>query len=644
MASLTPLQLIAGAALSNNTGIAINSTLNNEIANYRSTDLIAPFASTLGNSQINTILGNLVPTLETLSATNCPALSDSTPAAYASALGVFLTGSAADGNSISGFTNIIKQFGNLYLGSGDDSVFAQVFTAADGYVTSTNQYILTADNSNSYLGSSFTSMNSLITGDLDQVNLAFSSFGNDLKNLGLAIGLENLDQLGSPLALFQQILNVAGLTPRLAAELDRLAIDSGDILTPPDELSQRLRLEKNLYQVFSTISGRDLGEILQLLGTTTANIQVLSDLLNPVKIFPNSFFSLTVRTVDGLRGIYLDTGGSVNFKLLSSLPDYVIAEYRRLSQAIPQDQALANQCLRVALQQIKNIFNLSLPVLAESYLNLVTTRNLPLINALTEPVPQSVIDFYSSAFATGSGPQGTLVLTDLLGAAVGVDYIDRIQNTVAVLDSLVSESNFANLIVVYQRMNTTIAGGYGDAVLGPITIPAGPAAGTYTAVGNLTAAGNAFGNALIPNAQTFITSVVTNNATAVATLNTNWVSMAEKLVSENNNLANAAVVIDELIPNQRTAILGFVQNLPTYGLDTSVNGTAEFLEKIADTDTIGGQAIVGALRQGRNVAVLDTAGIGINIEIPSTLQQPPPQVSTDRAEYTESEAANLVIR
>lgn len=644
MASLTPLQLIAGAALSNNTGIAINSTLTTKIVDYRSTNLIDPFASTLGNAQINTILGNLVSTLETLSATNCPALSDSTPAAAASALGVFLTGSAAAGNSISGFTSIIKQFGNLYLGNGDDSVFAQVFTAADGYVTTTNQYILTADNSSNYLGSSFTSMNSLITGDLGKVNLAFSSFGNDLKKLGSAIGLDNLDQLGSPLALFQQVLTVAGLTPRLATELNRLGIDSSDILTPTDKISQLLLLEKNLYQIFSAITGQDLVEILQLLGTTTPNIQSLGDLLNPVKIFPNSFFSLTVGTADGLRGIYLDTNGSVNFTLLHSLPKHVVAEYYRLSQSIPQDQALSNQCLRVSLQQIKNIFNLSLPALAESYINLVTTRNLPLIDALTEPVPQSVRDFYNSAFATGSGPQGTLVLTDLLGAAAGVDYTDRIQNTVTVFNLLESDSNFANLIVTYDRMNTTLSGGYGDAVSGPIVIPAGPAAGTYTAVGNLTAAGNAFGNALIPNAQTFIASVVTNNAAAVATINTNWASMAEKLVAENNNLANAAIVIDELIPNQRTSILGLIQNLPTYGLDTDTNGAAEFLEKVADTTTIGGQAIVGALRQGRNVAILDTAGIGTDIEIPATFQQPPPKATTVLAEYSESDAANLVIR
>jgi hypothetical protein len=50
----------------------------------------------------------------------------------------------------------------------------------------------------------------------------------------------------------------------------------------------------------------------------------MADLLNPVKLFPNSFSSLTVNTPDGLRGIYLDSQGTVNSKLNDELPSYVV--------------------------------------------------------------------------------------------------------------------------------------------------------------------------------------------------------------------------------------------------------------------------------------------------------------------------------
>jgi hypothetical protein len=645
MSTLGPLQLIAGAGLGNNTAIAVSADLTAAINDYKSTDLIAPLSATLLNSEAGNLLGGLLTTLETLSATNCPALSDSTPSASASAIGVILTGSAASGNSINGFTGIITDVGNLYLGNGDDSIFLQVFTAADGYITSTNQYILAANNSSNYLGSSFTNMNSLITGDLDQVTVAFSSFGADLTKLGSAINLESISKLGSPIALLQQLINVAGLTPRIITELENIAINQEDIGDPPVTTVELLRLERNLYAILRNITGNSLDEVLQILDVTTPGLTSAADLLNPVKIFPNSFFTLTVKTADGLRGIYLNQTGSVNVKLLDSLPSYVVRDYQRLSQAIPADQALANQCLRISLQQIKNIQALSLPQLAQSYSGLTTTKGLTDINSLTSPVPQDVLDYYSAGFATGTGPENTLVLGDLIGAVAGWGYTDPISNTVVALNSLSSDTDYSNLVVTYSRMNTTLSGGYGDANAGPITIPSGPGAGTYTATANVeTAAGNAFSNGLIPIAQTYIAGVISNNPTATSDLNDQWVGMAEKIISENNNLASASIDIGELIPNQRSVVLGFVQSLPEYGTDTNSDGTAAFLEQIADKTTQGGQAIVGALRQGQNTALLNSAGIGTNINIPTTFKQTPPQINTTASEYTESEAANSVIR
>jgi hypothetical protein len=650
VSTLSPLQLIAGAGLVGNTALAVSVDLTAAIVGYRSTALIAPFASAVTNPSTPSLLGDIYTNLLTLTATTCPALSDSTPAAAASTLGILLSNNASAGNSAAGFTSLIPAFGETYLGSGDNSIFVQVFTLAEGYITSTNNYILSANNSTTYYGSSFTSINSLITADLDQVNLAFDAFGTDLKNLGEAVDLGNLNNLGSPLALLQQISAVAGLTPRLLQELNILNVNPNVVFDPPALLAPLLLLEKVLYRTYQEITGNDLDEILMLLNVTTPGIVSLADLLNPVKMFPNSFYSLTVKTVNGLRGIYLDQSGSVNNKLLGSLPNYVLDTYQLLSQAIPPDQALANQCLRVSLQQIKNISDVSLPALAQSYLRLVTTKDLPLINALTTPVPQSVLDFYSNTFAVGTGPENTLILGDVIGAAAGVGYIDKIVNAVSILNSIVSDANIANLTVTYQRMNTTVSGGYGNAIGGPVTIPAGPGAGTYFAttdgMGNIitTAAYAAFGSGLIPNAQFFINSFVSADSDTANTLTSNWTSMANKLISENNNLKAASIVIADLIPGQRDVALGFAQNLPSYGTDTKENGTAQYLDQVANRSTLGGQAMVGALRQGRNVAVLDTAGIANNLEIPSTYQPLPQQANIAAAEYSESEAADLVIR
>jgi hypothetical protein len=280
-------------------------------------------------------------------------------------------------------------------------------------------------------------------------------------------------------------------------------------------------------------------------------------------------------------------------------------------------------------------------------------------------VPESVLDFYRTNYATGTGPEGTLLLSDLIGAAAGIGFTDKIVNTTATINSLASDSNIINLTATYQRMNILMnsLSNFGDPAGNTVTIPSGIAQGTYTATYETvtitpeppaepfevevlieTAGGNAFRTGLIPNAQSFINAFISADPATAAALTTNWVSMAEKLISEDTNLAAANIVIEELIPNQRTAILGFVQNLPESGRDTMVDGTAVYLEQVANKSTIGGQAIVGALRQGQNQAVLGAAGIGTDIVIPATLQQPAPEADTSIAEFSESEAANLVVR
>ena len=50
----------------------------------------------------------------------------------------------------------------------------------------------------------------------------------------------------------------------------------------------------------------------------------MADLLNPVKIFPLSFNTLTAPTNNGLRAIYIDQNGQVNTVLENTLPASVL--------------------------------------------------------------------------------------------------------------------------------------------------------------------------------------------------------------------------------------------------------------------------------------------------------------------------------
>lgn len=312
--------------------------------------------------------------------------------------------------------------------------------------------------------------------------------------------------------------------------------------------------------------------------------------------------------------------------------------YDRLSKIIPPDQALACKALQVSLEQIKNISNLSLEQLSSSYLGMETTKDLDSISALTEAVPASVAEFYSEQYATGTGPNGTLVLTDLLGAAVGIDYINQINNCITTINSMTTTGTLANLITIYTRMQNCVNGVYGNAITGPVVVPAGIGAGTYAS------ADEALSNALIGNAVVEIGNIANADTSNTAILNLAYNNMANKLFTENENQTLAAIDIANLTTNDRGPVMTFVQSLPTYGPDTEENGPVWFLESVANTSTLGGQAIIGCLREGRNIILLNSTGIGQDTAIPSTPSTVPPTANLIPSKYTEAESANLVVK
>lgn len=311
--------------------------------------------------------------------------------------------------------------------------------------------------------------------------------------------------------------------------------------------------------------------------------------------------------------------------------------YERLSKIIPADQALACKAMSVSLQQIKNISTLSSPQLAAAFVNTVTTKDLDQINALTTAVPANVAAYYTDYYATGTGTGNTLVLTDLLGAAVGVTYIDQLNNVVTTINSLNSLGALANLTTIYTRMENTVNSVYGNAVTGPVVIPAGYGAGTYAN------ADVALSNALISNAQVEISNIVSAYPTQTTSLNTEFNTMAQKIITESDNLTLATINISELTTTDRGPVMSFVESLPTYGLNKEQNGPVWFLEQVADITTLGGQAIVACLREGQNLAILNNVGIGVDTSIPSEPSSPNPVANLIPATYTESQAANLVV-
>lgn len=306
----------------------------------------------------------------------------------------------------------------------------------------------------------------------------------------------------------------------------------------------------------------------------------------------------------------------------------------RLQNIIPPDQALANKALATSLKQIGGITNLTVPQLSETVAHLQTTRDLPQITALTEAVPAAVANYYTSTLASGTGTNNNILITDILGIAGGYVVTPALIETLSILSTM----NTANLAGIYTVMDDVVTGVYGDPVTGPVTIPTGPYAGTYTD------AEDVFVNQLIPAAQAEIALLVSVYPTETNRLNVLWDAMADELVSEFGLQAQANLVFADLTANQKNSIYGFIYSLPSYGLDTKQGGITEFLESVCDLSTFTGQAITASLRQAQNQTALGNAGILVSDRIPAEPNPPPPPAELLPSEYTEAEAANLVIK
>ena len=621
---LTPLQLIAGASLLQNQGLVVSPELTQAIAAYSSTPLITAFLAARAQDS----------SLSTLAANSVPAFSNSVPSAYSS-LGTQMT-------------TVISAQANADFGAGDISKFVQALNLVLAYTESTNTFINSAVNSQTYLANTFTSTNDMITGDVTTINLATTTFGNDLQNLGISIDLNELDLLGTPLALIQRVISVTGNLPVLSLLLLVEGVSEDIVFNLADPtLSVVDSVQRLMYQAMTNVTGSDLDQILKTLRVTTSNIETMADLLNPVKTLPNSFQSLTVTTPVGTRAVYVNAAGAINTNLISELPAYVVASYDRLKQIIPDDQALANKALAMSLAQINGVSNINLPTFSETVANLETTKDLPLVTALQQAVPATVADYYTSTLAVGAGPNGDLRPVDIIGLAAGYQATDAFTRTVEIFATM----NLATLTSIYQRMNTSLSGGYGDTEAGPLTIPPGPAAGTYIGTVNPTpppaydpTAISLAMSALTSAALAEIASLQSTYPAQTTELNSLWTAMAQQVSTEDTLQALINLNYADLTANDRNSIYGFIYALPDYGTQTQEGGVAWFLENMADLSILGGQAIVASLREGRNGVALNSSGIFTNTKIPSDPIPPPAQAELIPSVYTETQAINLVVK
>ena len=632
MAVLSPLMSTAGAGLlpdpPANIGIALSvaNSLSQSVANYVSISTVSTFgnvvvaANAIRGAPGNATIANATfDSLLSLSTTNFPPINDVPPS------GNVITSLLLPG------LDTANTYANVYLvsdaftidttqmmGNGDLTRFCQVFQSAQGYVTQVN-YTLASVEQSKILNNTFNpatgGMNTISTGGVNQVNSNLVNFGVDISQLGFLINLANLNDLGLPGELLAQIGRISGgSVPVITEFLKAQGIPDpqiADLAQGSNTLTSSQELK--VYTAMRAVTGDVLAQSKLILGVTTAKIANMAQLLNPIATMPLSYSTLLCPTQNGLKNIYR-TDGSVNSDLIPVIDDPLLVEYtgintensyNELKKIIPPDQALANKAFARALGQIKNIEKTNLPALSVAVVQVETNNDLPLVANLTMPVPTEVGTFYSSDLGQGSGPNGTLYLTDVVGMPTGLNFTDNFNIVTRSLGNLATANTLSNLVSCYQNMEGVLDGDFGD---GPVTIPSGPGLGTYTDYDD------AFTSGLIPAATSLISNIATQSTAEVNQANQAWYNIVGNIQIQINNQTLAQIDYGNLSNVSRSDAISFASNLHEYGVDTTPGGPSNIIVALANTTTLSGQCTIGSLREGRNVKNLQEAGIRLDTQ------------------------------
>ena len=262
-----------------------------------------------------------------------------------------------------------------------------------------------------------------------------------------------------------------------------------------------------------------------------------------------------------------------------------------------------------------------------------TLKGLDLVANTTTPVPASVATYYNASLALGSGPNGTYLTTDFFGSTAGIPFNDDLTTVTSTISAQLTAGTLTTLNDIYSRMVSVVTSAYG--VPPTITIPAGSAAGVYATYDAAIAA-------LITAADAAIGTAIVTMGTATTTLNTAWTEMVQHSANEPVFQAKASINYATLTAGAQLPITAFIPALAGYGQDTQVGMSAQFLESIANTANQYGQAMVGALREGRNTAGLDAVNLKIDNGVPQQPTSVPPQATLSNSEYTPAQARALV--
>jgi len=504
--------------------------------------------------------------------------------------------------------------------------FTSSMQIASGYVSTYNTTLYSVARSNNFLQGVYSNMSDLISADVAGVNLATTAFGQDLITSGRAINLQKIALFGLPSILLQTIVTNNSLTPSLSLALLSSGLAENEItnIALGNATSINKEQEQKIYGSFLVIVGIDLEEILIPLNCKTRGLESLADLLNIKKLFPNSYTSMTVPVYNTIQGptnsktyYPIFDNQSVNGRLSTPTVKNQIGIINPIGAPIavpntngafqipepgfgafligilPDDIAISTGAFSVSMQQINSISGVDIEKFAQVVFSIETTKGLNLINGTDIPVDTALANSAFASLAKGTGPSGSYTMSDFFGAMSGLPYY--------------WQEIYNNIIDIQTEQLKTIYSNLYDLISSATNI------NIDTQV-----------EALIDQANAEIALILQKNQLKAANLNAIYKLVGTQLATEQEARYSAIDPVpsptrDPRINPYPSTITNFVNSISELAQSTAPNMEAQTLEAIADLSIVGGQSIIGLMRQERNQVKLQLIGISLDNEIPGEI-------------------------
>lgn len=495
--------------------------------------------------------------------------------------------------------------------TGNAERFSAALSVSEAYLQQNNQFVDSVSALNDS-EDSFTDMNDWTTSGVSSITLATQDFGEDLENTGNLLNFTEYQNLGNPGQFINQLSQAGGLV----VIIEKLQASGVDIQSAIERQSAVSAVEsKRIYDTLLEITGQELEDLKSVLRLRTENINTAADLLDPKKLFPNSYFTLKSpifgETIE-FKPIYSNRSGSISqdFNQLGGT----------LRSVMPVDIAAANAALAISLGQITNISSVSVPDFAAQIKELETLKDVEDIEGKTELVDQETEDVWLDAdipIPLGTGPNNRLLLADVIGLASGYNIVAPLQQNLKLFSELESSGALDSFtasgspsdpnIGLFEIVENLLSGSYTTTTEGgdtTIIIPSGvKGEGTYTDIIS------AWFSGVYPELIAASQAIVVNNPEITETIMRNSSRWQAHLARETTNRSRLFEPNFYNLPHSRQDSLQFAQQLPRWGSNTTIGGAAQILEGITDRSTKGGQSLIAAMREGRNVDRLESVGI-----------------------------------